>query len=64
MKVVKIKIKTPEEMAEDIHAASRGASGPELADLVSKIMKENGYAPQDPVVRNQIGASFRRLVVA
>ena len=49
------------EMADEVYSRGSGASGPELSDLVTQIMKANGYDPQDAVIRREIGEEFRSL---
>ena len=53
--------KTPVEMADEVYEKGAGASGPELSNIVSEVMKANGYNPQDKPVRLDIGKNFRLL---
>ncbi len=48
------------EMAEELSAKAHGLSGPELVELVTKIMKEGGYDPQDSDIRNKIGNIYKQ----
>jgi hypothetical protein len=49
------------EMAEELWKESAGKSGPELSDLVGKIMMKGGYNPQDSKIRTEIGEIFRQI---
>jgi hypothetical protein len=51
--------KTVGEMAEEIYRRGIDASGPELSDLVTEVMKSGGYDPQDGDVRREIGKLFK-----
>ena len=60
-KIVKVPL-TVEQMAEEVWKRGVGASGPQLSDLVTEVMKSNGNDPQDPLVRGEIGKIFRTLL--
>ena len=55
------KKKTIEEMGIEIYQRGVGASGPELVDLVTKVMSANRDDPRDRNLRKKIGLAFRDL---
>ena len=55
------KKKTIDEMALEIYQKGAGASGQELADLVTKVMSANRDDPRDGNLRKKIGQVFRDL---
>ncbi len=53
--------KTPEDMAGEIYRRGSNLSASEMSELVSRVMKEHGYDPNDKKLRVEIGKIYRRI---
>lgn len=56
------KKKPVDDMARTLYVEGTGMSGPELSDLVSKILKDGGYSPQDTETRKALGRAYQALL--